>query len=164
MPQGTAPIILGDTIHWLPLDEPSMIHTITSTEIPEDAIAFDEIWQAPDDTFFQYIPAVTGVYNYICIPHQENGMTGQFTVEEDPLGIDDQIVDTNPIIYPNPTQNKLFIDQTAQGQAYRVLNLSGAVVKSGTTSESIEVSQLQAGVYIIELIGDRIRLFKFVKE
>ena len=48
-------IELGDTVQWLPLDPPTMMHTITSTNIPVDATSFDYIWQAPADTFFQYI-------------------------------------------------------------------------------------------------------------
>ena len=38
-------IQLGDTIQWLPLDFPTMVHTITSTNIPAGADSFDEIWQ-----------------------------------------------------------------------------------------------------------------------
>ena len=48
---------LGDTIQWLPLDYPSMVHTVTSSNIPNGAVEFDVIWQAPADTFFQYIPS-----------------------------------------------------------------------------------------------------------
>jgi hypothetical protein len=49
-------IQLGDTVQWLPLDIPMMMHTITSTNIPSGAASFDVIWQAPADTFFQYVP------------------------------------------------------------------------------------------------------------
>ena len=73
-------IQLGDTIHWIPLDFPSMMHTITSTNIPEGAEVFDELWQAPADTFFQYIPNVAGLYEYVCTPHIPMGMVGSFTV------------------------------------------------------------------------------------
>ena len=43
----TINIELGDTIHFLPLDFPLMMHTITSTNIPSGASSFDVIWQAP---------------------------------------------------------------------------------------------------------------------
>ena len=62
-------IELGDTIHFLPLDFPLMMHTITSSNIPLGAISFDEIWQAPSDTFFEYIPLIEGLYEYVCTPH-----------------------------------------------------------------------------------------------
>ena len=73
-------IQLGDTIQWLPLDVPMMMHTITSTNIPSGAVSFDQVWQMPADTFFQYIPQVAGLYEYVCTPHILNGMIGEFTV------------------------------------------------------------------------------------
>jgi len=53
-------IQLGDTVQWLPLDFPSMVHTITSTNIPLGAPTFDQIWQAHADPFFQYVPPIAG--------------------------------------------------------------------------------------------------------
>ena len=73
-------IQLGDTIQWLPLDVPMMMHTITSTNIPSGAVSFDQVWQMPADTFFQYIPQVAGLYQYVCTPHIPNGMIGEFIV------------------------------------------------------------------------------------
>ena len=57
-----------------------MTHTITSDNIPNGAIPFDQIWQLPADTFFQYIPQVVGLYQYVCTPHIPFGMIGEFTV------------------------------------------------------------------------------------
>lgn len=73
-------IELGDTIHFLPLDFPTMMHTITSSNIPLGALSFDQIWQAPSDTFFQLIPQVEGLYEYVCTPHIPMGMIGSFNV------------------------------------------------------------------------------------
>lgn len=73
-------INLGDTIHFLPLDSPLMMHTITSSNVPMGATSFDQIWQAPADTFFQYIPQVEGFYEYVCTPHISSGMIGSFNV------------------------------------------------------------------------------------
>lgn len=73
-------IELGDTIHFLPLDFPTMMHTITSSNIPLGALSFDQTWQAPSDTFFQLIPQVEGLYEYVCTPHIPMGMIGSFNV------------------------------------------------------------------------------------
>ncbi|MDC6470798.1 plastocyanin/azurin family copper-binding protein [Flavobacteriales bacterium] len=78
MPSNLTSVQLGDTIEWHPLDVPTMVHTVTSTNIPNDAIPFDQIWQAPADTFFQYIPAKIGLYEYVCTPHIPSGMRGRF--------------------------------------------------------------------------------------
>ncbi len=37
----TLTIALGDTIQWLPLDPPTMVHTITSSNIPGGAATFN---------------------------------------------------------------------------------------------------------------------------
>ncbi|MDO7575524.1 MAG: plastocyanin/azurin family copper-binding protein [Flavobacteriaceae bacterium] len=75
-------IQLGDTLEWEPFAGllPMMLHTITSDNIPSGAVSFDQVWQMPADTFFQYIPQVAGLYEYVCTPHIPNGMIGEFTV------------------------------------------------------------------------------------
>ena len=80
LPPNNITVQLGDTIQWIPLDPPTMTHTITSDNIPVGAVPFDQVWQLPADTFFQYIPQVTGLYQYVCTPHIPNGMIGEFTV------------------------------------------------------------------------------------
>ena len=80
LPPNNITIQLGDTIQWIPLDPPTMYHTITSDNIPVGAVSFDQVWQMPADTFFQYIPQVAGLYQYVCTPHIPNGMIGEFTV------------------------------------------------------------------------------------
>ena len=75
-------IQLGDTLQWEPFAGllPMMLHSITSDNIPVGAVSFDQVWQMPADTFFQYIPQVAGLYEYVCTPHIPNGMIGEFTV------------------------------------------------------------------------------------
>ena len=80
LPSNNITVQLGDTVQWVQLDPPTMTHTITSDNIPNGAIPFDQIWQLPADTFFQYIPQVVGLYQYVCTPHITFGMIGEFTV------------------------------------------------------------------------------------
>ena len=80
LPPNNITVQLGDTVQWIPLDPPTMTHTITSDNIPTGAASFNQIWQLPADTFFQYIPQVAGLYQYVCTPHIPMGMIGEFTV------------------------------------------------------------------------------------
>ncbi len=84
-------IQLGDTLQWEPFAGllPMMLHTITSDNIPAGAVSFDQVWQMPEDTFFQYIPQVAGLYQYVCTPHIPNGMIGNFTVIDGTTAIKD---------------------------------------------------------------------------
>jgi len=94
-------IQLGDTIEWEPYFGllPMMLHTITSDNIPVGAASFDQVWQMPADTFFQYIPQVAGIYEYVCTPHIPNGMIGEFTViNGSNLNCSDSLLITDVII------------------------------------------------------------------
>ena len=86
-------IQLGDTIEWEPYFGllPMMLHTITSDNIPVGAASFDQVWQMPSDTFFQYIPQVSGLYQYVCTPHIPNGMIGEFTVIDGTTAINEHM-------------------------------------------------------------------------
>jgi plastocyanin len=154
---------LGDTIHWLPLDVPSMMHTITSTNIPEGAEVFDELWQAPADTFFQYIPIVAGLYEYVCTPHIPMGMVGSFTVLPPLAGAIKDSWENDMLVYPNPTSDKLYLRSFPKQYRFRLWNAQGTEVMSGKIDQSINVSNLSEGSYLIEIIGDRPRVFSFEK-
>ncbi len=90
LPSNNITVQLGDTVQWVQLDPPTMTHTITSDNIPNGAIPFNQIWQLPADTFFQYIPQVAGLYEYVCTPHIPNGMIGEFTVIDGTAAIKEQ--------------------------------------------------------------------------
>ncbi len=66
------------------------------------------------------------------------------------LGVNDQKA-LSISLYPNPTQDKLFIQGIESG-TYRILNLEGRVVKSGRLeATNIDVETLTNGYYILEV-------------
>ncbi|MFT4678814.1 MAG: hypothetical protein ACI9RU_002354 [Litorivivens sp.] len=159
-------IQLGDTVQWLPLDVPAMIHTITSTNIPSGAETFDQIWQAPGDTFFQYVPQIVGLYEYVCTPHEKShGMVGSINV----IGVvteisDDLITESAFLIYPNPTAELIHFNSSNFDCPYKVFTLNGKILMSGTTKDIVNVSALSNGLYYIEIISDKRRIMKFTKQ
>ena len=153
---------LGDTIQWLPLDYPSMVHTVTSSNIPAGAVEFDVIWQAPADTFFQYIPAVIGLYEYVCTPHIQYNMIASFNVVEAPAGMVES-EQNDFAIYPNPANDILFIKTSETKVSYKLWTHSGTQVGEGMVLNKIDISKLSKGSYYIEIIGVRPRLFSFTK-
>jgi plastocyanin len=73
-PSSLPNVVLGDTVRWIYV---SGVHTTTSTTIPAGAAP----WDAPIDagnTSYEYIPSVTGTYNYYCMHHPS--MIASFTV------------------------------------------------------------------------------------
>jgi plastocyanin len=157
-------IQLGDTLQWLPLDDPMMVHTITSTDIPDGAMPFDQIWQAPADTFFQYVPLLPGLYEYECSPHAISyGMIGSFTVLDGPTHLNDQSAAESSLkLYPNPSSDIIYMDGLDASTAYRVYDAEGKLLFTGRTTGTIDISALSEGPYLLELVGDRPRFKSFV--
>lgn len=169
LPQNIS-IQLGDTVQWLPLDSPTMVHTITSTNIPSGGASFNYIYQAPSDTFFQYVPQVAGVYDYECTPHIAWGMIGTITVNTGSVGI----ISTNQIendfnLFPNPFNEVLNINSNAKmiGKRYIVVNNLGQEVLNGeilSVFTTLNLACLSEGVYSIFIDDSRKRLHLILKK
>lgn len=158
-------IELGDTVQWIPLDTPMMVHTITSTNIPFGAEAFDQIWQAPADTFFQYVPQLVGLYEYECTPHALSyGMIGSIEVLGAVNTIDEEAAVAALIVYPNPTTDRIQFNTSTAIYPFRIVSNEGKLLLRGRTDEIVNVSTLANGVYHIEIVADKPRVIPFLKE
>ena len=66
-------------------------------------------------------------------------------------------------IYPNPTTDRIYVDQKLKEELYSVYDLSGQLIKTGkVTEEGISTSALSSGTYMLSVLGERSQLF--VKE
>ena len=142
---------LGDTIQWLPLDNPTMVHTVTSSNIPNGAVEFDVIWQAPADTFFQYIPAVVGLYEYVCTPHIPMGMIGSFNVVQGSAGIIES-EHTEFTIYPNPASDILFIKTSEKKVNYKIWTQAGTQIGEGMGQIKLTFPSSQKAATLLKLL------------
>ena len=80
------------------------------------------------------------------------------------LSIGDNAFELDVTIYPNPTDNYLFIEGNKNPISISIYNLLGAEVISKSNTDKIDVSELSNGVYIIRIsdgIGQTDR--KFIK-
>jgi len=69
-------------------------------------------------------------------------------------------------LYPNPAQDQLRINGLSQAAEYRISDLSGRMIQSGTLApdESIPLSALSAGVFVLEIRqAGSIQQLKFIK-
>jgi hypothetical protein len=84
---------------------------------------------------------------------------------------DDLLADDQFSIYPSPAENILKVDMDPalanSYSVYRVLNLDGKVVSkmiSSSARNTMDISQLQTGMYILEIEGENFRgLKRFMK-
>ena len=161
LPSNIDTVNLGDTINWLPLDPPTMAHTITSTNIPLGAIPFDEVWQLPADTFFQYIPIAIGHYDYVCTPHVP-GVIGSFIVYGSPSNcIENSKQDIN-LFYPNPAVSSLNINCNYLQLPFEIYNMHGNLIKVGLTQNKLDISFLNSGIYQLIIFADKPRVKKLI--
>ncbi len=70
-------------------------------------------------------------------------------------------------IYPNPVQDRGILHIAYKGatmNSYRIYNMIGQTVKEGKFTEQVDVSQLEGGMYLIELIGSSSKInTRFIK-
>jgi hypothetical protein len=84
----------------------------------------------------------------------------------EPTSTNDLQTLSNLTLYPNPVQDKLYLETTEQNWKYQILNLQGQYLLEGKYQKNIEVEQLPSGIYFIQLSreGEKYRAIKFVKE
>ena len=86
-------------------------------------------------------------------------------VTNDPWGVEETIGHTTMSVYPNPTNDVLFVETVCTPSlpetTYRITNLMGQTLQSGTLMgdhQPLDVSALHAGMYLIT-VGSETRKF-----
>lgn len=69
-------------------------------------------------------------------------------------------------LYPNPVKQTLNVDLVGfEAQRFEIKNMLGQTVLKGNYKSSIDVSQFNSGIYILQLnIGEKIKIKRFIKE
>jgi hypothetical protein len=78
------------------------------------------------------------------------------------ISIRNETTGSNIEIYPNPVQDILFIKDVSENFDYKIVNMMGVVMQSGTsTTKSLPVSALANGVYYLQI--NQQQTLKFTK-
>lgn len=100
----------------------------------------DGWWLVPDPSFPYSLGVLEGIILNI-IPNFSN-------IEEEP-------VEEIAVIFPNPATDTVFLKSKPNVECkYEIYSVNGQLVQSGYTMESIPVSNLNTGVYILKLQSD----------
>ncbi len=69
-------------------------------------------------------------------------------------------------IYPNPVNSRLFVTSNSENLSYTIINMLGQQVSKGASSAyGVDVSQLETGMYFIEVFNGNEKVSKkFIKE
>jgi hypothetical protein len=86
------------------------------------------------------------------------------TISGSQLSVDDEILDNSLKLYPNPTDNILFIKGNKNSMNVSIYNILGKEVLSKINTNNIDVKVLPKGVYIIKISDDVSQINrKFIK-
>lgn len=77
-------------------------------------------------------------------------------------GINDveELTIENSLIYPNPSQNIISLNNDYLWKPYQIISTNGVIVDEGKYSGLIQISDLNPGTYFLNIDG---RIFKFIK-
>ncbi len=141
-------MVAGDSIH-LVLPQP---HTCTQVDegtwmnnenTPNGGFNFP----SGEQTFVLDVP---GTYFYVCTPHANMGMKGQFIVS---INMDVQERPNEEIgqLYPDPASQYVTLAGIKAGSSVVVYDLKGQIALQTTVSSSsiMDVSGLNAGTYVV---------------
>jgi plastocyanin len=115
------------------------------------------------------LPAKLGVgtHYYVCTPHAGVGMKGQIIVQAATGLLENASYSLS--VYPNPAADLVVMkaNKYAMGSAYAMYDLTGRQVVAGkimNESTGIDISQLQSGLYFLQVGTNAKQTFKVVKD
>ena len=99
-------------------------------------------------------------------PFHSNYGWNHVDCEETLTGINEPESKERISVFPNPTQSSIIVQNIDKATTYRIIGVSGRIVKQGVISESTEISltELSKGVYFIEFENEnRVIVRKIIK-
>ncbi|KAF2519451.1 T9SS type A sorting domain-containing protein [Flavobacterium salilacus subsp. salilacus] len=112
-----------------------------------------------------YTATAVGEYAVVVTLNGCEDISDCITVSEI-LGVNDNKLQRDVVLYPNPATSLLNINTNANITAITVVDVLGKTVLSGNVSNNtVDVSALQPGVYVISLTsGENVYTRKFIKQ
>lgn len=155
----------------------------SSDNAPETLEMFEPVtWDRGGEAIKVYkVPGTASGTNYFDLSDWETGSGGTWENWSITNGVFSAVAGTNPLcgtlstpefetfqveIYPNPTSDRLFIKSKELVKSVKVYNILGSeFVVNMLTNETIDVSTLSSGMYVLKLYSDTSeQTFKFIKK
>lgn len=142
-------INLGDTVEWN--NNNTGNHNVNGTTVtfPSNPESFGN--SLGTNWTYSHKFNTAGSYNYRCDVHFGSGMTGSITVL--PASNVEEISVNEISVYPNPANNSITIGNKNKSETlfYKIFSLNGKLITNGIYSNSIDVSEIERGSYLLVL-------------
>ena len=103
--------------------------------------------------------------NGYLVCYSENGVPLYGSSPCETVSVEELSLDKRLSVYPNPTNNTLFINTDIDYNTINIYSLSGKLIKTQSASLQISVLDLPKGMYFIQLVGNKNNVVqKFIKE
>lgn len=161
-------IFVGETVLW---KNEGGHHNVNGSIVKfpnnPDSFGFSE----PSDTMwtYQFTFTKTGSYDYVCDPHEAEGMVGKVIVIEKEIttGFKREILVQHVNVYPNPTSGLVRLYEPIQISSGIIFNVQGQIIstlKSGQYDQ-IDFTDMKSGMYIIQILTkEGLSLTKVIKD
>ncbi len=160
-------INVGDTIVWI---WTSGNHNTTSTNIPAGAMSWSSGMNS-GSTFFLYVPAVAGTYNYLCTFH--GSMVANFIVNPSTGLTTHSATPDFSFMSNNPASTELYVAYTLPvGTTVNIVmfdilgktiqTIVSGIQQAGSYTKNIGIADLPRGIYILEMVTPVARITKKV--
>lgn len=92
--------------------------------------------------------------------------TASFSLDCNPLGVDEVELTQRISVYPNPVKSQIYINSDVVIESISIIDAFGKIIKSNPISNNtIDVSRLSNGVYLLQVNTDEgLVIKKFVKD
>ncbi len=118
--------------------------------LPYDSVTFITKFEDFADDMMPYM------YHCHILMHEDDGMMGQFIVSSNPVGLAEIKKDKyDAVIYPNPTNSKIFFRDQINVVSVELVNSAGLLVYSSNSKkvsdEGIDLSGFTSGIYLLRI-------------
>ncbi|HMS67804.1 MAG TPA: lamin tail domain-containing protein [Saprospiraceae bacterium] len=149
-------IFVGETVLWKNAGGHHNVNgSIAKFPNNPDSFGFSEA----SDTMWTYQFTFTkkGAYDYVCDPHEAEGMVGKVIVVEKEIttGFKRELLVQHVDVYPNPTSGLVRFDNPIQISSGVIFNMQGQIIstlKSGQYDQ-IDFKDMKSGLYIIQMLS-----------
>lgn len=101
-------------------------------------------------------------YNDYVYVANSNGIYSNNSCPFISLSVEEDNILNDVSLYPNPTKSELNFTGLSANTSYQILNISGKIIQTGITNQTIDVINLENGIYFLHLDGYEIQ--KFIKQ